>query len=190
MAKARAFPAPPVLVLLLGLMIAGLWPGTGMAQVDWAREAVREVFPEGALIDRRTFFFDPDEVRRIAREAEAPMNSRLYAVFRAQRDGRTLGYAAVPTVAVRAKPATLLVRISEAGVVREVRVLAWHGAPLYRPSAAWLDQFQGATPDSLPRLGANIEPGSLRQVGARVIVQAVRRFLTIYRLRLAEDGAR
>jgi len=188
MTHARVLSALAGLGLLLSLMGGGAWPGSARAQVDWAHDAVREAFPEGIDLTRETFFFGPEAVRRIAREGDVPMNSRLYSVFRAQRDGRTVGYATVPTVAVRANPATLLIRISETGTVQEVRILVWRGAPRYRPAPAWLDQFEGVAADDLPRLGSHIEPGGFRQIGARAIVEAVRRFLTIYRLRLAEGG--
>jgi hypothetical protein len=190
MPKARSLLSPPGPLRLAALLVLLAGGPPAAAQVGWERSVVQGLFPSDAVIDKKTYFFERPEVRRIARASEAPMNSRLYTVFRARRGGQVLGYAAAPTVAVRAKPATLLIHLGAAGKVREVRILNWREGPRYRPSQAWLRQFRGASPDRLPRLGADIATGSRRQVGARVIVEAVRRFLTIYRLHMAETEFR
>ncbi|HKJ88323.1 MAG TPA: hypothetical protein VKA48_07430 [Gammaproteobacteria bacterium] len=158
------------------------------AQSARTKAVVRADFPASATIEQKTFFFEEAELQWIADASHAPVNSRLYTVFIARQDKRVIGYATVPTLSVRTKPATLLIRLSPRGAVQQVRILTWLEAPRYRPDAAWLDQFRGASSDRLPYLGKDVQMGRSRRVGARTITQAVRRCLVIYKLRLSGAG--
>ena len=98
------------------------------------------------------------------------------------------GYAFIDLHTVRTLPEAFLVVLSPEGVVRTLRVLAFHEPVDYLPSARWYAQFDHkALRDSL-RVGGDIHGIVGATLSARATTRGVRRALAFYEV-LVENGS-
>jgi Na+-translocating ferredoxin:NAD+ oxidoreductase RnfG subunit len=172
--------------LALALAAATLLAGAAGAKVMATKEqALQSAFPAADRVEKEILYFSDGEAERVEQRAQAPMESRLFTVYRAYRAGALTGYAFIDTRTIRSKPATFLVVLEPDGRVRSARILAWQEPPEYQPPERWLAQFEGQGPDSDTRLGGAVQAMSGASLTSRTLTDGIRRILAIHRIKLA-----
>lgn len=181
MPKAK-LPRPNLALLplaLLAILTASAW-------ADATQKALEAAFPEARRFEKNTLFLDQAEQERVAKLAQAPMETGLVAVHRALAEGGTVtGYAFIDSRTVRTKTATFLVALTPAGEVRQVRILGWHEPNEYRPGERWLAQFRDQPLAEELRLGGRVQAMSGASFTSRTLTDGVRRLLAVHRVKLA-----
>ena len=171
---------------LLIAVLAGNGPAAAEKLVS-KEQALAEAFPE-AEVAKETLYLSEAEQQAIEERARAKVDSRLFTVYRARRDGAPAGYAFIDTRTVRSKPATFLVVLTPAGQVRQVRILAWMEPPDYRPGERWLGQFAERSLAPNLRLGGDVQAMGGATLSSRTLTDGVRRILAVHAVKLAGEG--
>ena len=150
-------------------------------------EALNAAFPDAEQIDKEILYFSEAERERVAEVARAPVDSRMFTVYKARAGGEVTGYAFIDTRTVRSKPVAFLVVLEPDGAVRASRVLAWNEPPEYRPPERWLAQFTGQGVERATRLGGKIQAMSGATLTSETLTDGIRRVLAIHRVKLAGE---
>ncbi len=171
---------------MLVALVAALCAETARAGVYASQqEALAQAFPEADRIEKTAVALDDAQAALVERVAQAPLESRLAALHTAWRGDERLGYAVIDVHAVRTLSEALLVVLTPDGVVRSVRLLAFHEPPEYQPPQGWFEQFAGARAGAPPRVHA--VAGST--LSSRAAQRSVRRALALWQLLAAPQGA-
>jgi Na+-translocating ferredoxin:NAD+ oxidoreductase RnfG subunit len=150
------------------------------------REALELAFPEADRIERRSFVLTDEQANVIQELARAPLGSRIVTFHVGWRGDQVIGYAAIDVHTVRTLPEALLVILTPQGMVRSVRVLAFHEPEEYLPMRRWFDQFTGRKLEPSLQLKRGIHAVSGATLSARATTRSVRRTLALYQVLIRE----
>jgi len=169
---------------LLAALLGGALPAA--AKVFHTRqEALALAFPDADRIDKQTFILSPDQVSAIEIAARAPVETKLVTIFTAWKGGAVQGYAHIDVHTVRTHPSALLVVWTPEGVVRSVRILAFHEPLDYLPAEKWYGQFEGKTGQDPLRVGGDLHGVVNATLSTRVAADSVRRALAYHQVLIA-----
>ena len=170
---------------LAALICAAL---TAHARVFYAQsEALALAFPGADRIERRNAVLSRQQVARVEADSRAPLDSPLVTLHVGWLDGRVLGYAVIDIHTVRTLPEAIMTVLTPDGVVRSVRLLAFHEPEDYMPIARWYRQFEGRRLDPDLQLKRGIHAISGATLSARATTRSVRRALALYRVLVMES---
>jgi hypothetical protein len=169
--------------LALGFAAGLLLPAPATARVLLGQEeALAEVFPPPARVERKTLFLTDAQAERIERESGERIPGRLVAYYVGTGEEGGLGTAYFDSHLVRTLPETILVLVRPDGTIGRVSILSFDEPADYLPKPAWLEQFEGRGlgPELALRRGIrNLTGASLT---ARAITAACRRILAVDRI--------
>ncbi|WP_232470749.1 MULTISPECIES: FMN-binding protein [Methylococcus] len=139
-------------------------------------EAFELAFGPGVAVTPEPVFLSDEQIAAVEREARVKLDSGLFTFYTAERDGKSLGFAAIESHTVRTQPESLLIVLSPKGEVVRVEVLAFHEPPEYQPAARWFEQMKGRTIEQLiPGNGIDAVSGAtLSSVAALASVRKVK----------------
>jgi transcriptional regulator of nitric oxide reductase len=152
-------------------------------------DALESAFPSADRVESRTVVLDEEQVRKIESLASARVESKLVTIHTGFKGDNVLGYAFIDVHIVRTLHEAFLVVITPEGVVRSVRILAFHEPEEYLPSERWLAQFRDRKlgDDLKVRRGIHGIAGST--LSARAVSAGVRRALALYAVLIQiQDG--
>ncbi len=175
-------------LLLLALVLGVLLAGGAHAKVFHSRsEAVELAFPEADRVEDETLLLDDSQVAQVEKRARAKLASRIIKVYRGYQGDTLLGYAFIDVHEVRTLPEAFLVVLSPEGVVRSLRVLAFHEPLEYMPGGRWYEQFEGKSGKDSLRVGDDIHGIVGATLSTRATTEGVRRALALFEI-VAEKG--
>ena len=147
-------------------------------------QALREAFPEATRIERDSRILLKNELARVQAITRDDEPARVVVLHTAWQDDTILGYAHIDVHNVRTKPEAFLVVLSPEGVVRSVRVLAFHEPLDYLPTERWYAQFEGKRAEDRLRVGGDIHGVVGATLSAQAASDGVRRMLAYYEVLL------
>lgn len=176
----------------LGLVLLSLGGAAGASAKVFAsqNQALEEAFPTATRIDRKTHVVgkrDLEKIKAITKDSNQP---KVVVLHTAWKDDELLGYAHIDVHNVRTKPEACLIVLTPQGVVRSVRILAFHEPLDYLPTESWYAQFSGKTREDRLRVGGDVHGVVGATLSARAAADGVRRMLAYWEvlLRPAETG--
>jgi hypothetical protein len=162
---------------------AALWLGAAGAGAEVflsQQEALALAFPEADRVETRTHVLTDEQAARIEALSRGPLDSKLVRIHTGWRGEEVLGYALIDVHVVRTLSEALLVVLSPAGEVRNLRVLAFHEPPDYLPKERWYAQFEGKTGSAPLRIGGDLHGVVGATLSSRAAALCVRRALACY----------
>ena len=117
--------------------------------------------------------------------ARAPLDSQIVTLHVGWRGDEVLGYALIDVHTVRSLPQALMTVLTPKGVVRSVRILAFHEPTEYKPPDRWLAQFDGRQLGPELQLGRGVQAIAGATLSSRAATRSVRRALALYRVLIA-----
>ncbi len=147
-------------------------------------QALREAFPDATRIERDTNVLVGSDFERIKDLTKDDRPAKVVVIHSAYRDDTLLGYAHIDVHNVRTKPEAFMVVLSPDGVVRSVRVLAFHEPLDYLPTDRWYAQFEGKTREDRMRVGGDIHGVVGATLSAQAASDGVRRMLAYFEVLL------
>lgn len=143
-------------------------------------EAVAEAFAVGDEIESSTHLLTDEQVERVQELSRERVENRLVRIFTARTKGEVSGYALVDLHQVRTLPEALMVVLSPEGVVRSVRVLAFHEPLEYLPIERWYRQFDTASLSAALGVGRDVHAVVGATLSTHAAAGGVRRALALY----------
>lgn len=167
------------------LAMLSLAPRPALAKVFMSQsQALKEAFPDATRIERDTVLLRKKDVARISAITRAPVEARVVVLHTAYQDDVVLGYAHIDVHNVRTQPEAFIVVLTPAGVVRSVRVLAFHEPLDYLPTDRWYEQFVGKEKSDGLRVGREVHGVVGATLSARAAADGVRRMLAYWEVLL------
>ncbi|WP_256996480.1 FMN-binding protein [Methylococcus capsulatus] len=162
--------------LLTGVCLLGVMPSACATVYHSQEEAFELAFGTGVSVTAEPVFLTDEQIAAVEREARVKLDSGLFTFYTAERDGKSLGFAAIESHTVRTQPESLLIVLSPTGEVGRVEVLAFHEPPEYQPAARWFELMKGRTIEQLiPGNGIDAVSGAtLSSVAALASVRKVK----------------
>lgn len=173
--------------ILLGLVLASLVvPFVPAAAKVFAsqNQALREAFPDATRIERDSHVVLGSEMKRIRSLTRDDELKKVVVLHTAWKDETILGFAHIDVHNVRTKPEAFLVVLAPDGVVRSVRILAFHEPLDYLPTDDWYGQFAGKTQSDRLRVGGDVHGVVGATLSTRAAAEGVRRMLAYYEVLL------
>jgi len=174
-----------------GLLAAAVVAAPARARVEMTQdEALRLAFPPPHAIERRTLYIDDAQAKQAGDAAGVPIEARALPYYVGRSEGVITGYAYFDTHLVRTLPETIMIRVTPAGAIRAIDIVAFDEPYEYRATTRWLDQFRGRDAAEAPGLPGAIRSLSGATLSARAVTDAARRVLALHRLFVQPRDAR
>lgn len=170
-----------VVVAALGLFLAGVVSAKVFAS---QQQALAEAFPDASRIGRRTVLLRKSDAAKITAITHEEVQAKVIVLHTAYKDDELLGYAHIDVHNVRTKPEALMVVLTPAGMVRSVRILAFHEPLEYLPTDRWYAQFVRKSKQDGLRVGRDVHGVAGATLSARAAADGVRRMLAYWEVLL------
>ena len=174
------------LFALVALALLAVSPASAKVFVS-QNQALREAFPDATRIERETKILLGDQFDRVKAITKDDRPAKVVVIHTAYRDDVLLGWGHIDVHNVRTKPEAFLVVLTPDGVVRSVRVLAFHEPLDYLPTDRWYGQFAGKTEEDRLRVGGDIHGVVGATLSTRAAAEGVRRMLAYYEVLLKAE---
>lgn len=172
----------------LFFVLAAMGPTLASAKVFVSQnQALREAFPGATRIERDTKVLVGAEFERVKDLTKDDRPAKVVVIHTAYHDDTLLGYAHIDVHNVRTKPEAFMVVLTPDGVVRSVRVLAFHEPLDYLPTDRWYAQFEGKTREDRMRVGGDIHGVVGATLSAQAASDGVRRMLAYFEVLLKAE---
>ena len=184
-------PCLVAFVVLLGLVLGLFASAPSHAKVFASQnQALAEAFPDATRIERSTRVLRAEEVERIETLIRDEVESKIIVLHEAYKNDELLGHAHIDVHNVRTQPEAFMVVLAPSGVVRSVRVLAFHEPLDYLPTDRWYAQFEGKSKQDRLRVGHDVHGVVGATLSARAASDGVRRMLAYWEvlLKTSEDS--
>jgi Na+-translocating ferredoxin:NAD+ oxidoreductase RnfG subunit len=170
------------------VVLAAMVPTLASAKVFASQnQALREAFPDATRIERDTKVLLGAEFERVKDLTKDDRPAKVVVIHTAYHDDTLLGYAHIDVHNVRTKPEAFMVVLTPDGVVRSVRVLAFHEPLDYLPTDRWYAQFEGKTREDRMRVGGDIHGVVGATLSAQAASDGVRRMLAYFEVLLKAE---
>jgi len=173
----------------LVVILLGVAQGASAKVFASQKQAIEEAFPTATRIDRKTHVLgkrDVEKIKAITKDSNPP---KVVVLHTAWKDDVRLGYAHIDVHNVRTKPEAFLIVLTPQGVVRSVRILAFHEPLDYLPTERWYAQFSGKTRKDRLRVGGDVHGVVGATLSARAAADGVRRMLAYWEVLLKPVAA-
>lgn len=148
------------------------------------KQALAEAFPTATRIERDTTILRKAALAQITAITRDDQPPRVVVLHTAWKDDELLGYAHIDVHNVRTKPEAFMVVLTPEGVVRSVRILAFHEPLDYLPTDSWYAQFEGKSGGDRMRVGGDVHGVVGATLSARAAADGVRRMLAYWEVLL------
>ncbi len=186
----KRFRTIRLLAIILSALFILFWHGPVLAKVYFTRdEALARTFP-GAQIERRTIFFDDDDVKRIQELSRAKVESKIFNYYEATAGGRVIGYAVLESHIVRTKPEVFMAVITPRGEVERIEILAFYEPEEYLPPKRWLALFTGKRLDDQLWVRRGIHAISGATMTVEGLIREIRKVLAVFELKILKGASR
>lgn len=174
--------------LAVGTFFAGV-PAAEAKVFVGQKDALASAFPAATRIERDTRILMKGQVAAIEAITKAPPPAKIIVLHVAWKNETLLGYAHIDVHNVRTQPEAFLIVLTPKGVVRSVRVLAFHEPLDYLPTDRWYRQFKGKTREDRLRIGSDVHGVVGATLSARAAAEGVRRMLAYWEVLLKPSTA-
>jgi len=173
------------LVVFAALAVITIEPSVASAKVFIGQnQALEAAFPDATRIERRSELILSKDMQRLEMLTGEDSLPKIVVLHVAWKDDQLLGYAHIDVHNVRTKPEAFMIVLTPEGVVRTVRILAFHEPLDYLPTDRWYAQFQGKGREDRLRVGGDVHGVVGATLSARAAADGVRRMLAYWEVLL------
>ena len=142
-------------------------------------EAMHENYGEGAIVTKKNVLLSNDKFTNIQKNAKTKLNTKIYRIFTAKKDGNILGYGVLVNRKVRSKNAVILYFIQDS-ILQGIEIIAFNEPLEYVPTKKWNEQFIDIKTDTMLQLNRDIPSISGATMSARSVTDGSRVAFAFY----------
>jgi len=142
-------------------------------------EAMQENYDLNATVTKKNILLSNSKFKSIQKNAQTKLTTKIYRVFTAKKDGKTLGYGVLVNRKVRSKNAVILYFIQDS-TLQGIEVIAFNEPLEYVPTKKWNAQFVNIKTDKMLQLNRDIPSISGATMSARSVTDGSRIAFAIY----------
>ncbi|MDF1876695.1 FMN-binding protein [Sulfurimonas sp. SAG-AH-194-L11] len=142
-------------------------------------KAMQEEYDLNATITKKNILLSNKKFKDIQTNAKTKLDTKIYRIFTAKKDDKTLGYGILVSRKVRSKNAVVLYFIKN-NQLQGIDIIAFNESMEYITSNTWNKQLQGTSTDKMLRLNRDIPSISGATMSARSVIEGSRIAFAIY----------
>ncbi|WP_457749012.1 FMN-binding protein [Sulfurimonas sp.] len=171
----------PLLSLLIFSLTNSLSAEVLLSPID----AMKENYSQTATINKKNILLSSKAFKKIQSEAKVKLQTKIYRIYTAKKDGKTVGYGILINKKVRSKNAVVMYFIAN-NKLEGIEIIAFNEPHEYIPSKTWTSQFQNIPTNRMLKLSRNIPTITGATLSARSVTDGSRIAFAIYNELLKE----
>jgi Na+-translocating ferredoxin:NAD+ oxidoreductase RnfG subunit len=144
------------------------------------QEAMVLAYKDATQITKKNILLTNEQTQKIQEEAKVKLSSKIYRIFKAQKDEKVLGYGILINETVRSKNAVILYFIAHDSILKGIEIIAFNEPPEYMPSKEWSSQFQNIESTKMLRVSKEIPTITGATMSARSVTDGSRLAFALY----------
>lgn len=144
------------------------------------QEAMLLTYKDAMDISKKNILLSNEQAHDVEQEAKVKLSTKIYRIFKAQKDKKVLGYGILINETVRSKNAVILYFISSDSILKGIEIIAFNEPPEYLPSKEWNSQFQNIETSKMLRISKDIPTITGATMSARSVTDGSRVAFALY----------
>lgn len=125
-------------------------------------------------VDLQNIILSEAQFQQLSKMSQQSIDTKLYRLYVAKNDTKTLGYGVLLNKKVRTKTAISLYLIGTDNKIKSIEIVAFNEPIEYLPTKTWLDGFDNKSAANTLRLNQDIPTVSGATLSARAITDGSR----------------
>lgn len=130
-------------------------------------------------VDLQNIILSEAQLQQLTKTSQQSIDTKLYRLYIAQNDTKTVGYGVLLNKKVRTKTAISLYLIGTDGKIKSIEIVAFNEPIEYLPTKTWLDGFDNKSSANTLRLNQDIPTVSGATLSARALTDGSRIALSL-----------
>ncbi|MBU1658799.1 FMN-binding protein [bacterium] len=143
-------------------------------------DAMKYTYGAESEISKKNILLSAKQASTIEKEAQVQLDTKIFRVFKAQKNQKTLGFGILINKKVRSKNAVVLYFISAESLLKGIEIIAFNEPPEYLPSDNWNKQFINISTHQMLKLSKDISTITGATLSARSITDGSRVAFAFY----------
>ena len=142
-------------------------------------EAMQEAYDANATVTKKNVLLTKSRATRVQKSAKIKLETKIYRIYTAKKDGKVLGYGILVSRKVRSKNAVVLYFIKESEL-QGIEIIAFNESMEYITTKQWNKQFEKIPTSKMLQLNRDIPSISGATLSARSVVEGSRIAFGVY----------
>ncbi len=143
-------------------------------------DAMKYAYGQNSEVIQDNILLSSEQESKISQEAQTVLDTKIFKVFKAVTENKTLGYGILINKKVRSKNAVVLYMITRESVLKGIEIIAFNEPVEYLPSKEWNSQFQNIPTTKMLRLSKEIPTITGATLSARSVTDSSRVAFAFY----------
>ncbi|OIP56116.1 MAG: FMN-binding protein [Helicobacteraceae bacterium CG2_30_36_10] len=144
------------------------------------QEAMALAYKDATQITKKNILLTNEQTQKIQEEAKVKLNTKIYRIFKAQKQNELLGYGILVNEKVRSKNAVVLYFISKESILKSIEIIAFNEPVEYLPSREWNSQFENVKTSKMLHISKEIPTIAGATMSARSVIDGSRVAFALY----------
>ena len=143
------------------------------------QDAMSYTYGVDAKIEKKNILLSKTQAKKIQTESRVKLKSKIFRIFKATQESKTLGYGVLVNRKVRSKNAVVLYLISN-NILKSIEIIAFNEPREYLPSKQWNAQFKNTPTNTMLRVSKDIPTITGATLSARSVTESSRVAFAVY----------
>jgi len=130
-------------------------------------------------VEQQNVILNDVQMQQLVKASQQPIETKIYRLYIAKNDLKTVGYGVLLNKKVRTKTAISLYLIDMNGKIKSIEIVAFNEPIEYLPTKTWLDGFDNKSNANTLRLNQDIPTTTGATLSARAITDGARVALSL-----------
>lgn len=130
-------------------------------------------------VEPQNIILNEEQTQQLSKASMQKIETKLYRLYIAKNDVKTVGYGVLLNKKVRTKTAIALYLIGTDNKIKSIEIVAFNEPMEYLPTKTWLDGFDNKSAANTLRLNQDIPTVSGATLSARAITDGARIALSL-----------
>jgi hypothetical protein len=119
-------------------------------------DAMGQNYGTKSKISEESIILTAAEAKKIQEASQAKLDSNIFKFFKAEQNGKIIGYGVLINRKIRSKNGVVLYLISSDSILKSIEVIAFNEPMEYVPSKKWMSQFENVNTQTPLNLSKDI----------------------------------
>jgi len=144
-------------------------------------DVMKQNFGDDVEVTKKNILLNKSQIQKVKKDAKAKIKNKIFRIFKATKDNKTLGYGVLVKRKVRSKSAVILYAISIDSILKSVEIIAFNEPAEYIPLKTWMKQFDEIPTDKMLKVSRDIPTITGATMSASSIVNGSRVAFAVYK---------
>jgi len=144
-------------------------------------DVMKQNFGDVIEVTKKNILLNKSQIQIVQKDAKAKIKNKIFRIFKATKNNKTLGYGVLVKRKVRSKSAVILYAISIDSILKSIEIIAFNEPAEYIPSKTWMKQFDEIPTNKMLKVSRDIPTITGATMSASSIVNGSRVAFAIYK---------